>query len=676
MKRWRKGNASTDIDYLRLGQASQRTPILGTFWLGNECGKSECGAIKLIQRLDQSDKRAGLQEQQPSGVVVIGQRTKGLVAQARPLDAVATLGRRQTTEQMEPPAQRWCSIDAAHAVDRHLFDQQVIDVVVSQRFVVCNVSVLKQAHGLLHVNGQPTARIRHLSSCQDGFVRNPWGDEFDQPDPIHAAPDRHTTPLPSTFTVAFSRSARVVETGLFMGGNPIRLLRLTPRATRILGTWATGRPVGRNRAEGILARRLVSAEICQVHATTPTFSADDVTVIVPVRDRPNELRRVLASLGPLSCVVVDDGSVDPAETKAIATSAGAHCVVLPHNLGPAGARNAGLATITTPLVAFVDSDCEVEANWLDPLLGYFNDPLVGAVAPRIMSRSHCTTTSLARYESVRSSLDRGVVEGLVRPNGVISYVPTAALLVRRAAVPETAFDPALRGGEDVDFVWRLVAAGWDVRYVPRAHVHHDAMGPLVPWLARRAFYGATAGPLALRHPNNLAPVQASIWTVATWALFLARRPFLSAVTLGVSVLTLAQHLDDLVDHPLPLAWSIAGQGTLRSLRPGLSGLTRAWSPALVAGLLFPRTRRAAAAALLAPAFFDYRQASGGLDPLRYVALHVADDLAYGFGVWQGSYRARTLKPLLPRIAVRSRVWSRTALAGRLGRTAGQQSNHQ
>ena len=63
--------------------------------------------------------------------------------------------------------------------------------------------------------------------------------------------------------------------------------------------------------------------------------------------------------------------------------------------------------------------------------------------------------------------------GLVRPLSRIPYVPSAALVVRRAALPDELFDPALRGGEDVDLVWRLVQAGWDVRYEPAATVGHD-----------------------------------------------------------------------------------------------------------------------------------------------------------------------------------------------------------
>jgi len=130
---------------------------------------------------------------------------------------------------------------------------------------------------------------------------------------------------------------------------------------------------------------------------------------------------------------------------------------------------------------------------------------------------------------------------------------------------------------------------------------------------------------------------------------------------------LAQRLRGLIDEPLTVATRIAGGGTARSALPALSGLTRAWSPALVLGLLFGRTRRAAALALIAPALNDLVSAPGDLDPVRYTALHVADDLAYGAGLWRGCLDARTLRPLIPHIVLRARVWSPSSLRTQLGR---------
>jgi mycofactocin glycosyltransferase len=456
------------------------------------------------------------------------------------------------------------------------------------------------------------------------------------------------------------------EGRVLLGGSPLRLLRVSSRAAALIERWRTGAPVGDRKGEPVLARRLVSAGVFLPVAGNPVFGPDDVTVVIPVRDRPDQLRRLLSTLEAKRCLVVDDASSDPAGLRAIAENAGAEVIALPTNLGPSAARNAGLARADTPLVAFVDSDCVPDVRWLDLLLAHFNDPLVAAVAPRIVPLAVTAPTALTRYETVRSSLDRGSTPGLVRPMSRIPYVPSAALIVRRAAVPGELFDPALRGGEDVDLVWRLVRAGWDVRYEPAATVAHDGPERAGAWLGRRVFYGTTAGPLARRHPGSLAPLHTSAWTGAVWALAAARRPLPAAGVLAVSVFVLARRLDGLVQRPLMVAGKIAGGGTARSALPALSGLVRAWSPALLAGLWWPRTRRAAALALFAPAASDWAAARKALDPVRFAALHVADDLAYGSGVWLGCLRARTLAPLIPRVELRARMWSTRSLRAQLG----------
>jgi hypothetical protein len=57
----------------------------------------------------------------------------------------------------------------------------------------------------------------------------------------------------------------------------------------------------------------------------------------------------------------------------------------------------------------------------------------------------------------------------------------------------------------------------------------------------------------------------------------------------------------------------------------------------------------------------------GRGPVGAVASHVADDVAYGTGVWVGCAREHTLVPLVPRIAWRSRVWSAPNLRDQLQR---------
>jgi mycofactocin system glycosyltransferase len=484
-----------------------------------------------------------------------------------------------------------------------------------------------------------------------------------EPAALRAAPPRASTPLPGTFSLSEHPSTRHFDEGaVLLGGSPLRLFRVSTRGQRLLARWRSGGVVGEGRAARLLARRLVSSGAFSPRPAQAGFGRRDVTVVVPVRDRPAQLDRLLTALDDLDCVVVDDASSDAPATKEIAERHGARFVGLTINRGPAGARNAGMALVERSLVAFVDSDSLPPAGWLEPLLGHFDDPVVAAVAPRIVPADAGGAGVLQRYEAVRSSLDRGPDEGPVRPGSPITYVPSAALLVRTDVVAGTElFDPALRGGEDVDLVWRLVDAGWDVRYVPSSTVEHEGPATLGAFLARRAFYGSTAGPLALRHPDTMAPVNVSAWSLAVWLLALARRPLLAGATLAASITILAGRLQGLVGDPVAVASRIAGGGTVRSALPALSGIARTWSPVLLLGLLSRRTRRAAVLTLVAPALRDWATDRDSLDPLRYVVLHVADDAAYGIGVWVGSARSRTFGPLLPRVSWRSRVWSSEAL---------------
>ena len=494
---------------------------------------------------------------------------------------------------------------------------------------------------------------------------------------LRPAPDRRTTPLPASFVLHPAASTVQLDGGaLVMGGSPVRLFRISAQARRLVDRWRAGHTVGDRRGARLLARRLVSSGAYQPRPTTSALTADDVTVVVPVRDRPAQLGRLLDALSPLACVVVDDASADAPATKEIAERHGARFVALGENCGPAGARNAGLAAVHTPLVAFVDSDCVPAPGWLEPLLGHFDDPVVGAVAPRVVPARPAPDARdpVQTYEAFRSSLDRGPAEGPVRRGSPIPYVPSAALLVRVAVAPGSAlFDPTLRSGEDVDLVWRLAAAGWDVRYVPRSTVAHDGPATLGDFLARRAFYGMSAAPLSRRHPGALAPLDVSGWSLAVWLLAAQRRPVLALATLATSVGILARRLRGLTGDPIGVATRIAGDGTARAALPALSGLTRAWSPALVAALAFRRTRRAAALGLLVPALADWnrdrRENEKGVElrPGPYLALHVADDAAYGAGVWLGCARERTVAPLLPRVSLRARVWSAQSLRESLSR---------
>jgi mycofactocin glycosyltransferase len=263
--------------------------------------------------------------------------------------------------------------------------------------------------------------------------------------------------------------------------------------------WQTLRALERgdrtSAASRALGRRLLDAGLAHPRPE-PGDALPDVTVVIPARDRAEEVDRCLAALDPeIKVIVVDDGSRDDLRLASVARRHGARLLRRDSPGGPSAARNAAIRDLTSELVAFLDSDCVPSRGWLQALAGHFEDPLVGAAAPRVRPSPDTPSSTLQRYLAARSPLDMGAREAGVEPGGLVSYVPAAALVMRRRALGG-GFDAALRYGEDVDLVWRVRDAGWRVRYDPHVAVAHREPSTLRHVLARRFRYGNEADALS------------------------------------------------------------------------------------------------------------------------------------------------------------------------------------
>jgi mycofactocin system glycosyltransferase len=471
-----------------------------------------------------------------------------------------------------------------------------------------------------------------------------------------AAAPRPTVPLPAGFGIAFDADTQFVSRDVLFGGSPPRLLRLDPPEVQALEQ-LRGLPVG-STDSGRLARRLTDAGLA--HPRPPAMQHPaSVTVVIPVRDRARELDRCLSALGTsYPVIVVDDGSIDPAAVVSACQSHRARLKRYSVAGGPGRARNGGLAMVTTPLVAFLDSDCVARPDWIAGLATHFADPMVGAVAPRVQAVT--SQNAAGRYLDARAPIDMGPREARVAPLSRLSYVPTAALLVRREAIGTSGFDPHLPYGEDVDLIWRLIAAGWRVRYDPSAQVSHVEPSRMRHILARRFRYGRSAAPLARRHPGQVPPLILQAWPAAAVAALLARRPLIALGAYGAGICQLERLLR---------GWNVPARGMLRPMAGSVQqtwlGLGQ-WGiqyalPAITIGIAWPggRTRRtrigrrlALTALLAGPPTAAWLRGRPQLDPVRFALGYLADEVAYGAGVYWGVAAERLPDPLLPRLAWR------------------------
>ncbi|MDF0530175.1 mycofactocin biosynthesis glycosyltransferase MftF [Tsukamurella sp. 8F] len=461
-----------------------------------------------------------------------------------------------------------------------------------------------------------------------------------------------TPRLPDGFTVRIDSGARVLDGGrVLLGGAPLRLLRL-----REAGAIDGDGIVVCDAISAAVARRLLDAGLA--HPDSSPDVRPPVTVVVPVKDNASGVVRVVDALrrdGVTDVIVVDDGSAVPLHIDGVR--------IIRHRRprGPAAARNAGIDCADTEFVAVLDSDVVPRPGWLDRLLPAFSDPAVAMAAPRIVALSLGGTErspvrrAIARYEHARSSLDLGRDPARIAAGTPVAYVPSAAMVLRRSMFDEVGgFDEQMHVGEDVDLCWRISAAGGRARYVPASRVAHDHRVNPWDWLRRKAFYGTSAAPLAVRHPGLVPPMAMSAATLVGVVGVAGVSGVGTLLAIGAQAYAarkVAAALDG-VPHRAPLVARVVARGFAGGLRQVVSAAWRHyWPVALPAALVSRRMRRAVLAGALLDGVADWweHRVPGGPGPLAHTVLLRLDDLAYGAGLWRGVLAARSPEALRPRI---------------------------
>lgn len=391
----------------------------------------------------------------------------------------------------------------------------------------------------------------------------------------------------------------------------------------------------------------------------------DVEVVVPVFRHADSLERCLAALAleGLPVVVVDDAS-PPADARRIRRSVqthGARLIVHAQNGGPGAARNTGFAETRAPFVAFVDADIVASPDWVARLRPQFDDPVIGAVGPRVRPDIR-GSSAIELYEETRSELDMGAEPSRVVYGVPVGWLPSASVIVRREAVSDPPFEPGMRVGEDVDLFWRMEEAGWTVRYVPDVVNRHEVRGSLKDFSARRAMYGGSAADLERRHPRRLIPAQPSLSGLVALLCLSTGKPWLAGVCAAYEIARHRRILD--AEVPFGTVVEVAGR-TLWSDAFWLGHLLRRdwWPIGVLIALLSVRSRiaRGVLVAMAWEPVRDHLLRPARLGPGRSLALRAIDDASYGTGVIRNAARKRVLNVVLPR--VRFPAWPRKPQRG-------------
>jgi mycofactocin system glycosyltransferase len=438
---------------------------------------------------------------------------------------------------------------------------------------------------------------------------------------------------------------------------PLCVLRLNRSLADLVGREAGGTVINPSEAEIAVMEQLASkgfVERLRSSAQLPD-ALPDISIVIPVKDRAEELKRCLTSLSTLNypqekiqLIVVDDGSSDDSPLVARQFRA----LLVPSGgtgRGPAAARNVGASVACGEILAFIDSDCSASQEWLNELIPAFSNPAMAAVGGQVDGM--CTESAVDRYETVMSSLALGSHERVGSSGSDTFYLPSCNLLVRRSAFRSAGgFRDGMHVGEDVDLTWRLRDKGWTISYLPAGNVLHEHRSSIRSFMSRRFDYGTSEGMLQLLHPLRkkqmvIPPLLALLLALCLltpftggWPLALALG-LLAADTVSVRVRFARRGLS--IGLPALLGGRLRALGSLVYY---LSyHLVRYYViPLIVIALTVPGFWAWAlpVTVLLCAAGVDHAVRRPPLSFIRFCGIYLLEQIAYGSGVFWGCLKRK------------------------------------
>ena len=228
-----------------------------------------------------------------------------------------------------------------------------------------------------------------------------------------------------------------------------------------------------------------------------TFATAPFSVVIATRDRADHLRVALTSLqhqaygADFEVVVVDNAPTDDATRTVVE---GMHDdrirVVTEHRPGTSRARNAGVAAARHEWIAFTDDDVVVDPWWLLNLArGFARGGEDAGCVSGLVPTGELRTESQAWFDR-RVGWSKVLLPRVFRMTAPPSDIPFFPFQVGRYGTGANfatlrsvildigGFDPFLgpgtrsKGGEDLDFFYRVIARGRSLVYEPAAFVWH------------------------------------------------------------------------------------------------------------------------------------------------------------------------------------------------------------
>ena len=204
-------------------------------------------------------------------------------------------------------------------------------------------------------------------------------------------------------------------------------------------------------------------------------------------------------------IFVDDGSTD--NTQEILRKFPKVRNIRQKNLGLSVARNVGMNAALGEVVAYTDSDCEVDEDWLYFLaLSLVRSGHAGAGGPNLIPDEGSWVADCV-------GLSPGGPTHVMIDDRQAEHVPGCNMAFYTAILKRVnGFDSQFRkAGDDVDLIWRIQNLGQSIGFAPSAQVWHYRRNTVNAYLRQQRGYGEAEALLKYKHPDHFNTLGASHW---------------------------------------------------------------------------------------------------------------------------------------------------------------------
>ena len=243
------------------------------------------------------------------------------------------------------------------------------------------------------------------------------------------------------------------------------------------------------------------------------------SIIVPVFNRPDEVRELMASLAcqtdrGFEAVIVEDGSTIPCKAEA---EAFAPAVALQYfykdNEGRSPARNFGMDHARGDYFVFVDSDCILPPDYIESLRkelsGKWRDCFGG---PDDAHESFTDTQKAINFAMTSFLTTGGIRGGKVQME---KFVPRTFNMGFSREVYQKVGGFREMFSEDIDMSTRIRLAGYSPELIRDVKVYHKRRGSLAKFWRQVHVFGMSRITLQLLYPGSMKIVH---WAPALFVI--------------------------------------------------------------------------------------------------------------------------------------------------------------